>query len=184
MLRNVEDRLIVATGHRLNKLGGYTQKVKDRVTALAAAVLTHHKPTRVVTGMAIGWDQAIAEACVQLNIPFTAVVPFKGQELRWNEKDQQHYHQLLQHANQVLYTMDVDANKREISSAIAAKALNDRNKHMLRLLKNNLERGGGGHVAALHDGTRGGTNNCITAANEWNLPVKNYWNSWQKHAGL
>lgn len=37
----------------------------------------------LITGMAIGWDQAVAQACVDLEVPFTAAIPFPQQADPW-----------------------------------------------------------------------------------------------------
>lgn len=184
-MKQTHEKLLVATGHRPNKLGGYNTRAESRRVALAIAVLKHQKPSHVITGMALGWDMAIAEAAAQLNIPYTAVIPFHGQETRWNKNDQQRYHRLLNSASDIIHVTDINTYQNpQTPRPHIGKALNDRNKYMLRLLKNNLTNGGDGILAALHDGSDGGTGNCIRYAQERDLPIINYWTSWAQNNQL
>jgi hypothetical protein len=41
------------------------------------------KPTKVMLGMALGWDQAVAIACIDLEIPFEAHM-VRDQASAWN----------------------------------------------------------------------------------------------------
>lgn len=50
--------IICATGHRPNKLGGYGRDVYARLVKLAYDYLAVQKPDAVISGMALGWDQA------------------------------------------------------------------------------------------------------------------------------
>jgi len=75
--------ILSGTGHRPDKLGGYSDSAFDNLVKIAEDYLKESKPDKVISGMALGWDQALAEACVNLNIPFIAAVPFKGQESKW-----------------------------------------------------------------------------------------------------
>lgn len=58
--------------------------------------------TETISGMALGVDQWAAEICVELGVPFTAAVPFVGQESRWPEESQRRYQLLLQKAYNVV----------------------------------------------------------------------------------
>jgi hypothetical protein len=65
------------------------------------AALEKFKPALVITGMAIGWDQAIAEAAVRLEIPFIATALLLGQEAIWGKIEQRVYNDLLAEALRV-----------------------------------------------------------------------------------
>lgn len=54
--------IVAGTGHRPNKLGGYGDDVFERLVALARTYLWHMEPWHVISGMALGWDQALAQA--------------------------------------------------------------------------------------------------------------------------
>jgi len=91
------------TGHRPLKLGGYDEPMREILVETLAGLLVRDGATRGVTGMAIGADQYFAEACLSLRIPFTAAVPFEGQESRWPPAAQRNYHRLLALAASVVY---------------------------------------------------------------------------------
>ena len=96
------DKIMAVTGHRPEKVGGYSDEASKRLTTFAEEMLKFYKPEAVITGMALGWDQAVAEACRQLNIPFIAAIPFKGQESKWPRESQVHYRELLSCAKEVV----------------------------------------------------------------------------------
>ncbi len=81
--------ILGVTGHRS------VRSDMPRATALAASYLRVIEPTVVLTGMAIGWDQAVAEACVHLGIPFRAYLPGDWQASRWPPAVRQRYEELL-----------------------------------------------------------------------------------------
>ena len=70
--------IVAATGHRPNKLAPlsicYSTRVLQRLIDLATAYLEKSNPDAVISGMALGWDTAIAIAAIKLNIPLTAAV--------------------------------------------------------------------------------------------------------------
>ena len=151
--------VIAATGHRPDKLGGYDQKTRRALGALAVEFLHERRPAKVISGMAIGWDMAVAAAAVTLGIPFVAAVPFADQALRWPIESQDRYHRLLAQAHSVEY----------ISMGYSAKAMQLRNEWMV----NSAD-----EMMALHDGSWGGTFNCLEYARKRGVPVTNLWDRW------
>jgi uncharacterized phage-like protein YoqJ len=99
-------KVVCGTGHRPDKLGGYSTEAQNIVLSTAYHALDAHKPTLLITGMAQGWDMMLACAALENQIPYLAAVPFKGQELRWSKKDQKLYNHLLKHANKVVYVSE------------------------------------------------------------------------------
>jgi len=163
-MKNIEEGLIVAgTGHRLDKLGGYASWAYDLLVQLAIMILSALKPKKVISGMAIGWDQALAEAAVRLGIPFVAAIPFVGQESRWPKASQEKYRELLAKAEEVVDTSD--------GQFYHPSLMQLRNKWMVD--NSHL-------VLALHDGSKGGTANCIQYAKSKGARIKNYYRSWFK----
>jgi len=65
--------------------------------------LVELKPVQCISGMALGWDQWLAEACIELGIPFIAAVPFFGQDSIWPKEDRYRYARLLSRASGVHY---------------------------------------------------------------------------------
>lgn len=90
--------ILGVTGHRPDKLYGKIGAVEVAI----AVKLTELKPSIVRIGMAIGVDQIVAEKCIGLGIPFTAVIPFIGQEKKWPERAQVEYKRLLSYAADVV----------------------------------------------------------------------------------
>lgn len=100
--------IVGATGHRPDKLGGY-----DEITPLRAWVraqlrrqLRQLRPLYGISGMALGCDQDFTEACIELNIPFIAAVPFRGQERAWRREAQGAYKRLLAKAREIVIVSD------------------------------------------------------------------------------
>lgn len=102
------------TGHRLHLLPGYTGETSSTLRALllqlAMDELENWHPDLVVTGMATGWDMAVAAAAMMLNVPYRAYVPFLGQEKLWSVSDKSMYHQLLEEAEDVRVFSPVQNN--------------------------------------------------------------------------
>jgi uncharacterized phage-like protein YoqJ len=100
--------VIAATGHRPDKLGGWIEPnpLRDWIRRRIYDTLVELTPTRGISGMALGVDQDFAQACVDLRIPFTAAVPFKDQEMRWNREAQKQYTALLSKATTIVYVCE------------------------------------------------------------------------------
>jgi len=154
-------KTVSVTGHRPDKVGGYDITVRRALGAFAAEQLLQIAPDQVITGMALGWDQAVAGACVLIGIPFVAAIPFSGQARRWPQEAQDRYYRLMECAYDRVTVCDefVPVNR----------ALQKRNEWMVDRAD---------EVIALWDGSFGGTHNCITYANKKGVPVRNLWDRW------
>jgi len=86
---------IAVTGHRRldHDLNIVIEKFSKALETL--------KPEIVITGMAIGFDQAVALACLNTGTPFEAAIPFKGQEVLWPQDAQEAYQEILSQASKV-----------------------------------------------------------------------------------
>lgn len=153
------------TGHRPQSLGGYSPTVTTRLHRLARCALSSWQPDTVITGMAQGWDQAVAHAAHSLGIPFRAYIPGTWQPDAWPPAGQEHYHRLL----------DLAAEVRVCTKAVRyeAAAMHLRNMDIV----NDSDM-----MLALWDGQRrGGTWNCIEYATERSaVPTRvvNLWPLW------
>ena len=155
--------MIAGTGHRPDKLGGYQNT--ERLDHFAYHLLYQWRPDRVISGMALGWDQALALAAVQLDIPLVAAIPCPGQESKWPEVSQRRYQAILARA----------AEKVVISQAYSAKAMMDRNRWMVDQL------GPQDCLVALWNGTPGGTKNCYDYATKQQTQIINVWPHWEAY---
>src|SRR5215216_202696 len=97
-----QNRIVVVTGHRPNKCGGYGEKAELRLTELAIDWLRALKPRGAISGMALGWDTAIVEACLALRLPYIACIPFKGQESKWPLASQRAYANYIKRAARLI----------------------------------------------------------------------------------
>lgn len=73
------DIVVAGTGHRIDK-------IKDKVDFIAKGIdsfIFEVKPVHIISGMATGFDQLLAESARDHGIPWTAAIPFPGQHLSW-----------------------------------------------------------------------------------------------------
>lgn len=139
--------ILAVTGHRPDKLGGYgPSETQTDVRNAIRNALHIYKPSLVITGMALGVDQWMAETCIEVGIPFLAAVPFPGQEFRWPTESQDRYWELLKKAARVHICSP---------GPYSAKRLQDRNEWMVDHSQ---------MLLAVWDGSPGGTANCISYA--------------------
>jgi len=172
--------ILAATGHRPNKLGNYRDPTLDvrlfklAYTYLATRMQQLDKTTiggtrssipdlTVISGMALGWDQAWAEAAIELYIPVIAAVPFAGQESVWPPAQRDRYARLLKLCQRV----------EVITPGVYAPwKMQTRNKWMSDRCD---------ELVALWDGSEGGTANCIRYHRSHH-PMKlitNLWSQWK-----
>lgn len=156
------NKLVLAgTGHRPDKLGGYGDDIYNRLVALATDSLIRLNPSHVISGMALGWDQALAEAALNLQLPVIAAVPFKDQERMWPASSQNKYHRIL----------DRCTVQEVCPPGFAAWKMQRRNQWMV----DNCD-----VLLALWNGSTGGTDNCIQYALEKERTIVNLWEVWEK----
>ncbi len=141
---------IAITGHRPQHLEDYLgaeAKIREYYRDLYARL----KPALVISGMALGVDQWAAEEALTAGVLLTAAVPFKAQAKFWrNPADVDRYLDILSRAHAIEVISENPASKWE-----AVALLQKRNEWMV----NNC-----GLLAAVWDGTSGGTANCLRYA--------------------
>jgi uncharacterized phage-like protein YoqJ len=148
--------IIAATGHRPNKLGGYNQKSFNKLYKIAYHWLKENKPTKCISGMALGWDQAFAAASLELGIPLIAAIPCKNQDALWYLSNRNFYKKLLKHKL---------CNKIVVNNIpFQIWVMQKRNEWMV----DHCDK-----VLAMWDGSTGGTFNCIKYAKAKNIEVIN-----------
>ena len=152
--------IVAGTGHRPEKLGGHDGAIFMRLVTLARDRLREMWPEKVISGMALGWDQALATAALDLHIPLIAAVPFDGFGQKWPVASQYRCASMLAVATEV----------HTVSEIACTAALQQRNEWMVDRADLML---------ALWDGSWGGTFNCLRYAEKLVRPVENLWSRWE-----
>lgn len=155
--------IFAATGHRPEKLGGHGAQTDARLRRLAAWFFATNRPDKVISGMALGWDMAWAEAAIEARIPVIAAVPFGGQESRWPAVSQDRFWRILTQSEETVIVCE---------GSYAAWKMQKRNQWMVDKAS---------HLIALWDGTSGGTANCVGYA-DGRIPTHNLWSYWSSNA--
>lgn len=155
--------IICGTGHRPNKLGGYGEIAARKSLDLARNYLAENKPDTVISGMALGWDQALALAAFKEGIEVWAYIPFKGQESIWPATAKTLYAYILARCSFVRYISE---------PGFAAWKMQARNGAMVD---------DADLVLALWNGSSGGTKNCIDYALSKGKPVVNLWPQYETY---
>jgi len=158
------EMIIAGTGHRPDKLGGYGPAVASRLLDLARAALMQYRPDKVISGMALGWDTALALAAIELDIPLIAAVPFEGHERKWRPEQKGQYWLILARAAEVVIVSP---------GGYEAWKMQARNEWM-------VDHATG--VLALWNGGPGGTGNCVEYARASQVEIVNLWSTWERYA--
>lgn len=149
---------LAVTGHRPNKLGGYGEQAFYKLVCIFLEYLDENFDTMntpiantnpeliVYTGMALGWDQAVAHACICRDVPFIACIPFKGQDRMWPISSQTRYNNYLTYAKEIVVVSEGE---------YSAHKMQVRNEYMVDRCDT---------LISMYDGTSGGTANCINYA--------------------
>lgn len=149
------------TGHRPDKLGGYGETAFANLISFARTKLQDIKPIEVFTGMALGWDQAVALACIDLDIPFNACM-VKGQSSIWNSHLRARFDAILERAK--VKTIHGDAN---------TQGYMKRNFYMVDNSNSTL---------CLYNGdSTGGTAATVKYARARGKTIVNCWDDWTKY---
>jgi uncharacterized phage-like protein YoqJ len=140
--------IVAGTGHRPDKIGGYDYYSPQRiwVRERIRSELIELRPNKVISGMALGVDQDLAQVSIELAIPFLAALPFIGQESRWPKSSQDYYEWLLERADDVVVVS---------SGGYAPYKMQIRNEWMVDHCD---------ILLAVWDGSDGGTSNCVRYA--------------------
>lgn len=163
---NLTDMIIGFTGHRPKSLPGtYSPSTYLALYDTADFLLSYYRPQAVISGMALGWDMAVAECAINQGISLIAAVPFEGQEKRWFKADQNKYWQLLNRASHI----EIVKN-----NGYSLQAMQLRNQYIV----DNCDR-----LMALCNRTTGGTRDCINYALSVNRPTFNCWNTFVYYYG-
>ncbi len=68
---------------------------------LAKRALKFYRATHLLTSLNPGWEQALAKAAVELDLPIIVAVPYRGQGEGWSREARRTYEDLLSRAREV-----------------------------------------------------------------------------------
>jgi len=154
--------IICGTGHRPDKLGGYSKDVLRGLIEVADRWLERNPPSMVISGVALGWDTALAIAALRRSIPTKAYVPFEGQDSKWPEESRRRYRKILSKCQSTVFAS---------IHGYTSTCMQFRNK----LMVDDSEL-----VLALWNGEeKGGTWNCIRYAREKGRTIVNLWEKYR-----
>lgn len=138
--------IISGTGHRPNKLNNEWNlkgPVSEALFNILDEYLRRRAPVKIISGLALGFDQIWAISAIRVGIPIIAAIPCIGQDKIWPHKLRHLYNRILQSD---LVTPHYVSHP---------NCMQERNKWMV----DNCD-----CVIACWYGTSGGTANCIKYA--------------------
>lgn len=146
--QNPTGPVVAGTGHRPTNKDEYNtwNRSWKEVRLSIKKELMHLQPKVVLSGMALGYDQVLCECCLELDLPFIAVAPFKGQESVWPIASREKYQDLLCKAKEVVIVSE---------GGYGAYKMQIRNEWLV----NHCD-----VVLAYYKSGKGGTYNCIEYA--------------------
>lgn len=147
------------TGHR-----GVEQQPGelDRFARLSVARMVSKGASRVISGLALGWDTAVAKACCDLDIPYVAAVPHRKQADFWSNAQKLEWVRLIDNADEVNF-----ANNGVIPSN------SDYHNRNHFIVDRSVE------LWSLYDGRiHGGTRHCILYGEEQGRRIVPLWQDW------
>lgn len=121
--------------------------------------MTEEGATEIITGMAQGWDMAVALACVEGGVPFIAALPFPQQADKWHPVLQDQYARLIQSAKAVVVTGKMPLN-------------HNYHKRDRFIVDSCVE------LWSLCDGRPGGTSKTVLYAHDVGRSVVSLWSQW------
>ncbi len=158
-------KIIAGIGCKPDELEGYSDNTLARLTALARATLSQLQAGKVITGLELGWQQAVGLAALELSLPLIAAIPYDGQDKLWNEQDRERWEVILFQAERIVHVDRLPEYHAEEHWAKNRK----RDEWMIE----NSDR----ILALEHDDESG----IIAYAQQQNRDVFNVWKSWRKY---
>jgi uncharacterized phage-like protein YoqJ len=109
--------IICGTGHRPPKLGGYSDEVFDKLVSFAKNMLRKHfryhlstsyGPMTVISGLALGWDQALALAASNLGLTVWGYAPCRNMDSKWPQWSKDKFELVCGRLDKIVYIHDGD----------------------------------------------------------------------------
>lgn len=91
------------------RLYGKSRLAANELIYLASKALHNYKVSRIITPLEPGWDQALAKAALELNIPFTVSLPYPGRDSKMSAGAKITYYELLSRAEEVYLISENDS---------------------------------------------------------------------------
>ena len=150
--------ILVGTGHRPNRLGGYSYSTQDKLARLATTAVQQLQPSYGYCGGALGWDMAWGEALMDAGIPYCMALPWPDMGLRWSFNQRLTFRLLKEKADRVHY-------------------LSDRYYKGVYIVRDKYMVDNAQGVVALLDptATTSGTYQTVQYAESLHLPIMNLW---------
>ena len=143
--------IIAVTGHRPKDLDNdytYTSALSQQIMKRMRLSIEHYKPSKCITGMALGVDTMWALMVLKCHIPLVCAIPCKNQDKMWPKESREIYKQILTFASETVYITDKEYTH---------ECMQLRNVWMVE----NCDL-----LLGFHKGTPGGTANCIKYAKQ------------------
>ena len=164
MVRFIKDKsfyYIAGTGHRPSKCGKsyeeYFNGELENQKNMCISYIAEKKMSniKIISGMAQGWDTALALAAIELDLPLIAAIPCVNQSSRWTEKSKEIYDFIVNEADE----------KYVLADRYSVLCMMNRNAWMVDRCD---------EVLAYWDGkNKGGTYNCVTYAKKKKVTIVN-----------
>lgn len=126
---------------------------------LSVARMVQHGVTEIITGLARGWDLAVARAAFDAGVPYCAAIPFPAQPDLWPLSDQNEWAWAVKRAS-----------RQHVLGKLPLKHYYERRN---RWIVDESE-----EIWSLYDGRPGGTRNCVLYANDTSRIVRPLWGPW------
>ncbi len=185
---------IACTGHRPKY---YPDISEQQLASIVDRAINHHvhlalgRPIFRV-GMALGWDQMIAQRCLERSYIYHAYLPFIGQENKWTEEQKERYFYLKENAQEVIITTAMHdqqdrrpiEEKRKEGNGYSKSSMMRRNRIMIDGVPDEPALGGlCDCVCALWNGESSGTGNAMNYAKYRDRPFENWWREIERLRG-
>lgn len=158
--------ILGVTGHRPQRLGGFSECAKKKLYRFAHRILLRlDTDTIVVQGCALGFDQAMAVAAIEQGHKVISLIPYLGFNARWPVESIFELDGILNRSTEVR----VCTSKEIVEMSSPTMALNLRNQKIVDECDT---------LFALSCGAPSGTQNCVDYALQRNKKVLYLWRDW------
>lgn len=159
--------ILGVTGHRPNRLGGFSPCAKKKLYRFAHRVLLKlDSDVVVVQGCALGFDQAMAVAAIEQGHKVISLIPHLGFNSRWPTESVLELDTILNRSSEVRVCIDKEMYETINNPSFS---LNFRNEKIVDESDT---------LFALACGAPSGTQNCVDYALRQNKRVLYLWKDW------